>query len=58
MQLCAMCFIPPSNCVYTVYWKVTVIPVNCTISEQYFPLKITTYVHSEILARGIKFRNE
>ena len=46
-----MCFTPPSNCVYIVYLKVTAIPVNCTISGQYFPLKSNT-VHSEILAWG------
>ena len=52
MQLCTMCFTPPSNCVYIVYLKVTAIPVNCTISGQYFPLKSNTLVHSEILAWG------
>ena len=49
-----MCFTSTNNCGYTIH-KVTVIPVNCTISEQYFPLKSNTLVHSEILARGIKF---
>ena len=35
-----MCFTSTNNCGYTIH-KVTVIPVNCTISEQYFPLKST-----------------
>lgn len=42
-----MCFTPPNNFVYTVC-KVTVIPINCTISEEYFALISNTLVHFEI----------
>ena len=36
-----MCFTPRSNCAYTVYLKVTVIPVNCTILGQHISISST-----------------